>query len=99
MISIITTLFLTIIDMHIRQTRFLETIISEVVFYIDEKILEKLVIIEKMYAKIIFSRCIGLDKGDDYNIKATCIANHKDNMIEVEEENLKAKAKQLKNKK
>lgn len=41
--------------MHIESTRFLKTAISEIVFDIDRLILKELVILKKIYAKLIFS--------------------------------------------
>lgn len=69
------------------------------IFDIDRKILERLVIIQKICAKLIIGRCVGLDWGNYCKLGAACIANYKYNIIEVEEENLKAKIKQVKNKK
>lgn len=59
--SIITTLILTTISIHIRLNEFLKASVPEMIFDIDKKILEGLVIIEEIRAKLIFSRCIGLD--------------------------------------
>lgn len=61
MISIITTPTIITISMYIRPTRFLEAGAPEVVFDTDGKILEELVIVERIYAKLIFSRCVSLN--------------------------------------
>lgn len=98
-IYIITNSILITIGIHIRSTRFLEANVFKIMFDIDKKILEKLVIIEKICAKLIFGRCVGLNWGNYCKLKAICTANHKNNMIEAEEKNPKAKAKQFKNKK
>lgn len=82
-ISIITTLILTTIGIHIKSTRFLEVGVSEMVFNTDRKILEELVIIEKICTKLIFGRCVSLDWDNYCKLKAACIANHKNNMIEA----------------
>lgn len=71
----------------------------KVVFNTNKMILEKLIIVEEICVKLIFSRCVGLNWGDYYGLKVTYTANHKYNMIEVEEKNPNTKAKQLKNKK
>lgn len=97
--SIIITPILTIIGMHIKQTRFLKPGAPEVVFDTDKRILDGLVIVEGIYAKLIFGRYLGLDWGDYCKLEAACTANHKYNMIEVEEGDPKTKTKQLKNKK
>lgn len=48
-------------DVHIRPTRFFKTSMPEMMFETDRKILEKLVIIEKICIKLIFGRYISLD--------------------------------------
>lgn len=85
--------------MNIRPTRFLETGASEIIFEIDKKILKKLVIIKKIWIKLIFRRYISLDQGNLCKFKAIYTANDKNNMIKVEKKDLKAKAKQFINKK
>lgn len=47
--------------MYIKLTRFLEVNALKIMFDIDKKILEKLVIIKKICAKLIFSKYISLD--------------------------------------
>lgn len=69
------------------------------VFDTDGKISKGLVIVEKIRAKLIFNRCIGLDWCDHSKLEAACTANHKDNIIEAEEEDLKTKTKRFKNEK
>lgn len=91
--SIITTSILITIGMHIRPTGFLKVRAPEVVFDISKKIPERLVIVEEICAKLIFSRCVDLDLCDYCKFKAAHTAKHENNIIEVEEENLKAKAK------
>lgn len=98
-ISIITTLILITIGIHIRLTRFFEAGAPEVVFDTDKKILKMLVIVEKIYAKLILSRYISLDCDDYCKFKAPYIVNHKHNMTKTEKVDPKAKAKRLKNKK
>lgn len=96
---IITTLILTIIDIYTRLTGYLETGALEVVFDTDGKILEQLVIVEEICAKLIFSQYVVLDWNDYCKFEAVCTANQKNNIIETEEEDSKIKAKQLKDKK
>lgn len=98
-IFIITTLIFTIIILHIGPTKFLEAGMPEIIFYTNAKILEELVIVEKICAKLIFSRCVSLNYGDHCKPKVASNANYKHNIIEMEKKNLKAKFKQLKNKK
>lgn len=69
--------------MHIGPNRFLKTGISEIVFDIDKKILKRLIIIEKIYAKLIFCRCVSVNWGNPCKLKAIYIANHKDNIIKI----------------
>ena len=59
--SIITIPILITIGIYIGPTEFLESGTPEVVFDIDKKILERLVIVEKICAKLIFGRYISLD--------------------------------------
>lgn len=87
------------IGMHIRFTGFLKASTPEVVFDINKKTLKRLIIIEKICVKLIFDRCVGLDWVDYCKLEATYTTNYEHNMIEVEKEDLKAKAKQLRNKK
>lgn len=56
---IIMTPILTTIGMYIRLTRFWEAGRLEVVFDIDRKFLKELVIIEGIFAKLIFGKCVG----------------------------------------
>lgn len=95
--SIIITPILTAIGIYIEPTGFLKAGTPEVVFDTNRKILEGLVIIEEICAKLIFGRCIGLDWGDLYKLEAIYTANHKHNMIKTEKKDSKTKAKQLKN--
>lgn len=97
--SIITTLILTTIGIHIGPTGFLQAGAPEVVFDTNRRILEGLVIIEKICAKLIFGRCVGLDWGDYHKLEAAHTANHEYNMIEAEKGDSKAKTKRLKNEK
>lgn len=97
--SIITTLILTTIGMYIRPMGFLEPGAPEMVFDTDGRILEGLVIVEGICAKLIFSRYINQNWGDYCKLDAAYTANHKVNIIEAEKEDPKAKAKRLKNKK
>lgn len=97
--SIITTPILKTIGIHIGSTGFLEADAPKVMFDIDGKILEELVIIEGICAKLIFGKCVGLDWDDHRKLEAACTTNHKNNMIEAKEEDLKTKIKRLKNKK
>ena len=60
-ISIITTPILVTIGIHIGSTGFLEADVPEMVFNIDGKIVKRLVIVEGVCAKLIFSRCVGLN--------------------------------------
>lgn len=85
--------------MHIGPTRFLKADALEIVFDIDRKFLEQLVIVEKICAKLIFSIYICLKWIDYGKFETSHIVNHKNNMFEAQEKNLKVKAKQLKNKK
>lgn len=87
------------IGIHIGPTGFLETGVPEVVFDTNRRILEGLVIIEKICTKLVFGRYISLDWDDYQELEATYTANYKYNMIKAKKENLKAKAKQLENKK
>lgn len=85
--------------MYIRLTGFLETGVPEVVFDTNRRILEGLVIVERICAKLIFGRCISLDWDDHRELKAAYTANYKHNMIKAKKENLKARAKRIKNEK
>lgn len=98
-IVIITTLILTIIILHIEPTKFLKAGMPEMIFYINTKILEELIIIEKICTKLIFSGCVSLNYDDYCKLKVASIANYKYNIIEIEKKDPKAKFKQLKNKK
>lgn len=49
------------IGIHIGLTGFLEAAMPEVMFNLDGKILEGLVIVKKICAELIFGRCIGSD--------------------------------------
>lgn len=69
------------------------------VFDKDEKILKELVIIKKICIKLLFGRSVSLNKSNHCELKTAYIVNHKYNIIKIKEENIKAKAKQLKNKK
>lgn len=60
------TLILTKIGQQIKPTRFLKASLFKIVLDIDEKILKKLVVIEKICAKLIFTRFIDLDWSDHY---------------------------------
>ena len=97
-ISIIITPILTIIGMHIGPTGFLEVGMPEIVFDIDKKILEELVIIKEIFTKLIFGRCVGLNWDDHCKLETAYSANYEHNMIEAKEEDPKAKTKQFKNK-
>lgn len=59
--SIITISILITISLYIRLTEFLKADIFELILDKDRKILEKLVIVEKFYIKLIFGRYIVLD--------------------------------------
>lgn len=96
---IIITSILRIIDMHIRPIGFLKAVAPKVLFDTDGKILEGLVIVEEICAKLIFGRSVSLDLGDYCKFKAACTANREYNIIEAKKEHPKTKAKQLKNKK
>lgn len=85
--------------MHIRPSRFLKASMLEKVLDINKKILEELVIVKKICAKLIFGRCVSLDWGDHCKFKAACTLNHKNNMIEIKKKDLKAKFKPFKSKK
>lgn len=85
--------------MYIGPMGFLEPGAPEMVFDTDGRILEGLVIVEGICAKLIFGRYINQNWGDYRKLDAACTANHKGNIIEAEKEDPKAKAKRLKNKK
>lgn len=85
--------------MYTRLTGYLETGALEVVFDTDGKILEQLIIVEEICAKLIFSQYVVLNWNDYCKFEAVCTANQKNNIIETEEEDSKIKAKQLKDKK
>lgn len=97
--SIITTPILITISIYIGPTEFLKGDPPKVLFDIEVKILEELVIVKEIWAKLIFGRYVGPDWGNHRKFEAVCTANYKDSMIEAEEKNPKAKAKQLKNEK
>lgn len=59
--SIINTLIFSTISMHIGLIGFLEADVLEVMFNIDKRIPEGLVIVEKICAKLVFGRYIDLD--------------------------------------
>lgn len=87
------------IGIYIGLTRFFKVGAPEVMFDTNKKISKMLVIVKKIYAKLILSRYIGLNFSDYCKLKAPYIVNHKHNMTKTEKVNPKAKAKQLKNKK
>lgn len=68
---------MTIIDTSIRLTGFSKSNLPELVFDIDKKILKKLVIIEKICKKLLFSLKIRLDWTNHSQFKATYNVNYK----------------------
>lgn len=92
------TMILTIIGIYIKLTGFLKASAFMIVFDIDKKILEKLVIIQNIYTELLFSKYISLYKSDYYKFEVVYTANYKNNIITIEKKDPKAKAKQLKNK-
>lgn len=92
-ISIIMTPIFKKIDIYIGLTGFLETIVPEVMFDTNGRILEGLVIIEEICTKLNFGRYISLDWRDHCKLEAVYTANHKDSIIELKKEDPKAKAK------
>lgn len=77
----------------------MEVGVPEMVFNTNRKILEELIIIKKIYAKLIFSKYIILDWDNYYKFEAICNTNYKNNTIKVEKKDLKTGAKQFKNNK
>lgn len=84
---------MTTIGMHIKPIRFLKFGAPKVIFDIDGKILERLIIIEEIYTKLIFNRYISLNWGDYCKFEAAYTINYKNNMIEAKKKNFKTKAK------
>lgn len=57
-----------------------------------------MVIIEKICLKLIITKLVGLNRYDYYKLKFNYIAKHKNKIIKIENNDFKAKTKQLKNK-
>lgn len=98
-ILIIITLILTTISIHSRLNTFLDAATLKVIFDIDRNFFKEFVIIEKINAKVIFKRYVGIHWDDYCKFESVCIANYKDNKIKAEKKNPKDKAKRFKNEK
>lgn len=61
---LINTLIFSTIGMHIGPSGFLKADVLEVMFNIDKTIPKELIIVEKICAKLVVSRCINLDWSD-----------------------------------